>query len=72
MDKDEPEFSIVHEVSVAELREALDRLLPDDILFPNQVGNLTIMRNGAYWGFINLLRGINSPDRIEAFDENEA
>lgn len=70
MEKDESEFLIVHEISVTELSEALGRLRPDDILFPNRVGNLAIMRSGVCWGYINLLKNTPSTERIRAFDEN--
>jgi len=51
-------IDISHEVSVKKLKEILSELLDDDVLIPNAVGNLALIRNGEYAGFINLLKDL--------------
>ena len=46
-----------HSISVGQLKELLGLLEDDDVLIPNRVANLTIIRADAYIGFINLLEG---------------
>lgn len=41
-------------ISVENLKKALEKLEDDDILYPNQVGNLTVVRNGNYIGYIDI------------------
>lgn len=55
-----------HYAVVARLRELLFVLFDDDELFPNAVGNLSIVRNGKMIGFINCLNGITV---MEKFDD---
>lgn len=53
---------IEHEITVAQLRELLLQLKDDDILIPNTVANLAVVRNDKYIGFVDLLKdncGIN-------------
>lgn len=47
-----------HEISVAKLRELLAMLEDDDVLIPNAVANLKIVRGDRYVGFINLLKDL--------------
>lgn len=58
-----------HEITVAELAEVLTKLRPGDLLFPNQVGTLTIVREGRMIGFISLLLGKPMGERVEMFDD---
>ncbi len=44
-------------ISVQELRKVLKELRPDDQLFVNAVGNLGILRNDHYFGFIDFEAG---------------
>ncbi len=46
---------IRHEITVARLHELLGELHADDLLVPNAVGNLAIVRGGVYVGFVDLL-----------------
>ena len=57
-----------HEIPVEQLIAVLSRLLPDDVLFPNMVGNLTIVRGGVMIGAISFLSSKRLEDRIEWFD----
>lgn len=57
MDDDDDELAIVHSITVAELRGLLSRLKDDDVLYPNRVRNLLIVRDGASIGFLDLLEG---------------
>ena len=45
-----------HEISVATLQRLLAQLRPDDILIPNEVANLKIVRRGEYAGYVDLLK----------------
>lgn len=46
--------TLEHCITVATLRELLSELREDDILIPNDVGNLAIERNGLYIGYVDL------------------
>ena len=50
-----PDTGIRHEVSVKKLRELLTQLNDEDVLIPNQVAHLALIRNGSQIGFIDLL-----------------
>jgi hypothetical protein len=41
-------------ISVVKLRAVLEYLKDEDLLFPNRVGNLAIIRNNNYIGFIDI------------------
>lgn len=45
-----------HTITVARMRELLadERLLPTDVLIPNQVRNLAIERDESYVGYVDL------------------
>lgn len=58
-----------HEITVAELAEVLTKLQPGDVLSPNRVGNLTIVRDGQMIGAIRLTVNMQAKDRIEMFCE---
>ena len=49
-------YLIDHEITVARLKKLLSLLKDDDVLIPNRVRNLTIVRNDKYFGFIDLLK----------------
>jgi hypothetical protein len=51
-----------HEITVATLRELLTQLEPEDVLIPNVVGNLKIVRGGTYIGYVDLLKDLASID----------
>lgn len=42
-------------LTVAALQELLSQLDPDDMLFPNHLGNLIIEKNGEPIGFLDTL-----------------
>jgi hypothetical protein len=46
-----------HEITVARLKELLADLKDDDLLIPNAVRNLSIIRDEKEFGFIDLLAG---------------
>jgi hypothetical protein len=50
-------IDIPHEVTVGRLTELLAQLREDDILVPNSVRNLLIVRDNRSIGFIDLLIG---------------
>lgn len=45
-----------HIVTVAKLAELLTQLEPNDLLVPNSVDNLAILRAGTQIGYIDLLQ----------------
>lgn len=51
-------------ITVAKLRKLLAMLRDDDELVPNALGNLVIMRDGSYNGYIEILF-----ERMEWHDE---
>ncbi len=57
-----------HNITVGLLKVLLEELDDDDLLIPNTVRNLSIERNGEYWGFINLLE---NRQEIDWRDEND-
>jgi len=61
-------FSLGHEITVEKLRGILSQLRDDDLLLPNRVQNLTIIRGGCYIGFINLQKNL---EEVEIFEEKE-
>jgi hypothetical protein len=76
------DIGVGHFVTVAKLRELLLELRDDDVLTPNRVENLTVLRGGEreqtkgnfsvlknsrYVGFIDLLNG---DPHVELFEED--
>ena len=57
---------IDHEITAAKLQELMAQLEPTDILRPNAVGNLMLIRNGEYIGFVDFYSDI-----IEFFEDDE-
>lgn len=51
-------------ITVAALRSLLDRLEPDDELWPNDLKNFAIHRRGTYVGFVEI-----GFEEVELFDE---
>ena len=49
-------------MTVAQLRSILDDLQNDDLLYPNRVGNLSVVRNAEQVGFIDF-----SDEKFKAF-----
>lgn len=60
-----------HEITVAELLEALTQLGPGDILIPNRVVNLTIALDGQMIGFVDLLLGAPMGERVQMFSAED-
>jgi hypothetical protein len=54
-----------HEITVGKLQELLATLEPTDVLTPNRVNNLLILRDGGKIGYIDLFT-----DAVELFDED--
>ena len=61
-------MSNMHCVTVALLRALLDELRDTDVLIPNQVANLKIIRDGWYIGFVDLLDPYQA---VELFEEGD-
>jgi hypothetical protein len=49
------DIDIRHRITASELRHLLTQLRDDDVLEPNAVGNLRIIRDGESIGFVDLL-----------------
>lgn len=59
-------------LSVATLRTALDKLEDTDEVIVNGVGNLAILREGEYVGFIDFLHGkVQMNDDEDGEDESK-
>lgn len=58
-----------HQITVADLRAILDSLDGSDVLYPNRVGNLSILRNGSYTGVIDLLHSTPLSERLDMLDK---
>lgn len=57
-------------VTVAKLKELLNQLLDDDILYPNAVGNLAVYRNGEHTGFFEYTGFLDiGPEKIHLDSE---
>ncbi len=67
---DEIEDQLAHWITVADLRTLLadPRLHADDVLWPNAVKNLAVVRGGVYIGFVDLLHGCQG---LELSDHEE-
>jgi hypothetical protein len=46
---------VEHSITVKRLTEILTELRDDDVLVPNTVRNLAVLRGGHYIGFVNLI-----------------
>lgn len=42
-----------HEMTVAELQGLLTQLRDDDVVVPNAVANLAVVRKGAFFGYVD-------------------
>lgn len=49
-------MDITHEVTVYRLRQLLSGLKDADVLVPNELRNIAVLRDGNYIGHINLLK----------------
>lgn len=54
-----------HKITVAQLRRLLTELRDDDVLIPNQVANLTVIRYGRYVGYVDLLDPVQHVEILE-------
>lgn len=55
-------------MSIGTLREVLSRLLETDRVCVNDVRNLTVLREGAYVGYIQVRAYCSSEEALELFD----
>lgn len=62
-------YAPVHKITVSKLRSLLAQLRDDDELHPNAMGNLKVVRDGNYVGFIDLLVGMQSLELLDAPEE---
>jgi hypothetical protein len=60
-----------HRLKVSTLIESLQKLNPDDILWPNMVHNLTVERDGKFIGYIDFKEGEMYLDDDGEEDEEE-
>ena len=63
-----PMTDLQHRTTVAKLRSLLAQLQDSDVLIPNQVQNLSIVRDGEQIGFIELR---HFHEAIELYEEAE-
>lgn len=47
-------IALYHAVTVAEMRQAISTLEDDDLLVPNQVSNIAVVRDDEFFAYVDL------------------
>jgi hypothetical protein len=60
-----------HSITVADLKSILEQLESNDVLIPNAVGNLAIIRNEEIIGYVDLAEWLSVGERLRLHKDED-